>query len=322
MGNISRAREILKTSAAIDGYQGSPLNEDYLTLLKQSGITAYFTSVSDSHTSLRDTMQNIGSLKEFVAEHEADVVLCRTADDIRSAKESERIGIFLSFQDTHCLGLDIGLMDLFYELGVRMVQLTANDANMIGDGCGEPRQAGLTRLGKRLVKKLNELGVLIDLSHVGDRSREDAIDTSEGPCIVSHGNAMGFCSNPRNVSDSVIKKLVSRGGMIGATTYPSLCTWEPRPTMGDFIDNVDYLANLVGVDAVGLGLAQVEGVNLDAYLSQYPALYGPTCWPSGTESITAWPEIVDCLLDRGYSEASVRKIIGENWFSMIKLVVG
>ena len=322
MGNISRAREILKTSAAIDGYQGSPLNEDYLTLLKQSGITAYFTSVSDSHTSLRDTMRNIRSLKEFIAEYEADLVLCRRADDILSAKESERIGIFLSFQDTQCLGLDIGLMDLFYELDVRMVQLTANDANMIGDGCGEPEAGRADSPRQALGEEAERTRVLADLSHVGDRSREDAIDTSEGPCIVSHGNAMGFCSNPRNVSDSVIKKLVSRGGVIGATTYPSLCTWEPKPTMGDFIDNVDYLVDLVGVDAVGLGLAQVEGVNLDAYLSQYPAYMARHVGRRAPNRLPLGPEIVNSLLDRGYSEASVRKIIGENWFSIIKLVVG
>lgn len=322
MNNRTKAQEILKSNIVFDGFQGSAITEKYLKSLKSSGITGFFTSVADSHYTLRETMLNIRKLKIFTLKNEDYIILCTKVDDIFCAKQTNRIGVFLSFQDTYCLGYDVELMDLFYELGIRMVQLTANDANLVGDGCGEPRQAGLTRLGKLLIKKLNELGILVDLSHVGDQTRSEAIDISEKPCVVSHGNAMGCCQNPRNISDSVIKKLSSKGGVIGATTYPSLCTWKSSPTIDDFIDNVDYLVNLVGYNSVGLGLAQIEGVNLDEYLSQYPELYGPTTWPTGIESITAWPAIVEKLLDRGHLEPEVSKLIGGNFLRVMKEVIG
>ncbi len=316
------AREIANTSILIDGFQGSDLNDVYVAKLRKSGITAFFTSVSDSHADLRQTMLNIRSTKAFIQEHSGDLVLCTNTGDIARAKATGSVGILLSFQDTYCLGYDIDLIECFYELGVRMVQLTANDSNIVGDGCGEQRGAGLTKFGKRLVRKLNELGILVDLSHVGDRTRADALDVSEKPCIVSHGNADGFCKNPRNISDGVIGRLAAKGGVIGATTYPSLCTWRENPTIEDFLDNIDYLVNLVGVDAVGLGLAQIEGLDLDAYLGQYPQLYGKAQWPAGLESITAWPRIIERLLERGYSRDDTTKIAGLNFFAVYKAIIG
>ncbi len=305
----------------IDGFQGSRLDESYVTKLKKAGVTAFFSSVSNSHHSLRQTMNNTISFKRFVQKHD-ELLFCTVAGDIRRAKAANKVGVLATFQDSYCLGNDVQLIELFYELGVRMVQLTANDRNLIGDGCGEPNGAGLSKHGRLLVEELNRLGILIDLSHVGDRTRRDTLELSDGPVVFSHGNARGYCDNVRNVADDDIKLLAKRGGVIGATTYPTLCSWDSHPTIDSFIDNVVYLVDLAGVDHVGLGLGQIEGVELEEYLQKYPEMYGIDPWPEGVESVTAWPAILDKLSDRGYSDKEVAAIAGGNFLRVYGEALG
>jgi len=313
--------QFMKQQVVIDSFQGSPLTDEYAEKIRSSGITAFFTSVSDSHCSLRQTLCNIHQLRETVGRLQ-DFTICKSARDIRQAKQEDKIGVLITLQDTYCLEYDVELMELLYDLGVRMVQLTANDGNLVGDGCGEPRAVGLSKLGKKLVDILNELGVLIDLSHVGDGTRREVLKNSRAPVAVSHGNARGFCDNVRNVDDDDIRTLAEKGGVIGATTYPTLCTWKEAPKLTDFVDNIEYLVNLVGEDHVGLGLAQVEGVNLDGYLSQYPEMYALRSFPDGAESITAWPDIIQILVERGYSKLALQKIVGSNFLRLYDQVLG
>jgi len=316
MTTTDRSRSLI----CVDGFQGSRLDASYVQKLRKGGISAFFSSVSDSHQSLRDTMTRLLKFRRFVA-GSPDLLFCTSASEIERAVGAGRIAVLATFQDTYCLGYDVELMELFHSLGVRMVQLTANDRNFVGDGCGEPANAGLSKPGKRLVKLLNQLGILIDLSHVGDATRRDALELSESPVVFSHGNARGCCDNVRNVADEDIRLLAKRGGVIGATTYPTLCSWEKNPTIDTFIDNITYMVDLVGVDHVGLGLGQIEGLNIDDYLKKYPEMYGVDAWPEGVESVTAWPAILRKLSDRGYSAEDVAKIAGANFLRVYRQVL-
>jgi len=303
----------------IDGFQGSRLDDSYVQKLRRGGVSAFFSNVSNSHQTLRETMNSLLTFRRFV-EESPDLSFCTSASDIERAIGAGRIGVLATFQDSYCLGYDVDLIELFHTLGVRMVQLTANDRNVIGDGCGEPANAGLSKLGKRLVKTMNQLGILIDLSHVGDATRRDALELSDSPVVFSHGNARGCCDNVRNIADEDVKLLAKRGGVIGATTYPTLCTWEKKPTIDSFLDNVRYMVDLVGIDHVGLGLGQIEGLDIDDYLAKYPEMYGVDPWPEGVESVTAWPLILEKLSDRGFSTEDVAKIAGGNFLRVYRLV--
>lgn len=316
MSTTHKSRSLI----SIDGFQGSRLDADYVQKLRQGGVGAFFSSVSDSHQSLRETMTRLLRFRKFVTES-SDLLFCTSASEIERAVSAGRIGILATFQDSYCLGYDVDIVELFYALGVRMVQLTANDRNFVGDGCGEPANAGLSKAGKRLVRLLNQLGILIDLSHVGDATRRNALELSDSPVVFSHGNARGYCDNVRNVADEDIRLLAKRGGVIGATTYPTLCSWEKNPTIDTFIDNISYMVDLAGVDHVGLGLGQIEGLNIDNYLKKYPEMYGVDAWPEGVESVTAWPAILQKLSDRGYGAEDIAKIAGGNFLRVYRQVL-
>lgn len=217
------------------------------------------------------------------------------------------------------------LLPILYKLGVRVIQLTYNEANAIGSGCLEPRDNGLTSFGSQLIQAMNRLGILIDLSHVGWQTSKDSVNVSEYPVAITHGNPFSMKGLSRNKPDDLIRMVGEKGGVIGATPFAAFCKSAPgkRPTLEDFLDQLDYLVQLVGVDHVGIGTDKFEGKTKEEYISEVQTRYPKLIQTpfehrhvEGFSHITQFPRITEGLIARGYSDEDCGKILGGNFLSL------
>src|SRR3990172_631336 len=229
----------------------------------------------------------------------------------------------------------VARVETLWRLGVRTIQLTYNTRNFVGDGVFEDTDAGLSKFGRQVVREMNRVGILVDLSHVGQRTSLEAIEVSEKPCVFTHSNPHALVPVPRNITDEQIKAVAAKGGVVGCSSFPAL-VWrgETPPTLDEFVACIDYVVNLVGPDHVAIG------TDSEASKGAYPpelraslrrAYSGTTGtfhqrFPQGLplvgleEGLGDWPNITRCLLERGYRPDDVRKIIGGNFFRVMSEV--
>lgn len=260
-------------------------------------------------------------------------LLAETVEDILRAKKEGKVAVTLAHQNTSYIGDDLNMIDVLYRLGVRMVQLTYNERNLVGDGCTETTDVGLSKFGRAVVKEMNRIGMIIDLSHCGDQTTLDAIEASEDPVIISHSNPRALCNNVRNKTDEMIKRAAEKGGIIGITTYHPLLGARKDKDVGldDFLDHIDYVVNLVGIDHLGIGSDYGPGTRDKAlhesrsgrFWDLYPEVCG-LCKPGqatkGLEELQCYPNITKGLVERGYSEDDVQKILGGNSLRVFRQV--
>jgi membrane dipeptidase len=258
--------------------------------------------------------------------------LVEKAADIPAAKREGKVGLMMGWQETKLLGNRIERAAAFHRMGLRACQLTYNEASAVGDGCLEPRNAGLTRFGHEVVEEFNRLGIAIDLSHVGERTSLDAARHSRKPVLLTHANAKAVHDRVRNKSDEVIRAVVATGGLVGASIH-GFMNWDSDPahppSLAGFIEQVRYLVKLVGVDHVSFGTdfaAVGDPRAADFFLEMSATRYG-----SGTgDYVRAFgnslegrfpPELnnprhmarkTEALLAAGFREAEVEKIMGGN----------
>ena len=235
--------------------------------------------------------------------------------------------ILFHFQNSLPLEQSVELVDVYHALGVRVIQLTYNVRNFVGDGCLEPNDAGLSAYGARLIKAMNRAGIAVDCSHTGVQTTLDAMDVSERPVVFSHNLAKGVCESPRNLSDEQIRRVAEMGGVIGINGFPPFVAKKARPTLDDLLKHVDYIADLVGIDHVGLGLdfeyigesmQEASRAHYDYFVKtgqwdpkDYPP--PPYYYPRGLDDPRCFPNLTKALLERGYSEAEVKKALGGNF---------
>src|SRR5690606_24727047 len=178
-----------------------------------------------------------------------------TYADFAQARAAGKLGIVMGYQNVPGVERDLGLLALYHELGVRVVQVAHNIRNLYGDGCAEQANAGLSGLGQDLVLALNDLGIVIDLSHVGEQSALDILDVSRQPVSVTHANCYTLCPNARNKTDRVLDSLKANGGVLGITYLPPLVLLpeQRRPESADVVAHIDYAVKRMGIEHVGLG---------------------------------------------------------------------
>ena len=256
------------------------------------------------------------------------MMLVEQAEDILKAKKEGKLGIIFGFQNASPLGNNVTLLPIFYKLGVRIIQLTYNEANELGCGCLEPNDTGLASFDIQVVQSMNRLGILVDLSHVGNRTGRDAIEVSEDPVAFTHANPSALKDAPRNKPDELLRMVTEKGGIIGVTPYAAFCKSAPgkRPTLEDFYDQVDYVVQLVGIDHVGIGTDKFEGRTKEEHMLEFRARYPKLMTPfehrhvEGLSHISQFMRIAEGLLSRGYSDEDCAKIMGGNFYSLFKHV--
>ncbi len=331
----AEARRLHDASIVIDGltfYYDGPTER-----LVATDVTATNVTAAETASNFAKATEEVMVLRQDMERDDASVLI-RTAADIEQAKRDGKVGIILGFQASLPVETELWRVQMYHDIGMRIVQLTYNDRCYTGDGCLVDEDAGLTRFGARFIEELAARYIALDLSHCGRRTSLEAIDASPAAPMFSHANPNAITENPRNLTDEQIRKIGERKGMIGLCAWAPLC-WKNNtahpPTVEDFVDHVDYVVDLIGVDHVGI--ATDSGVtDNQAWLIQhsadfnatFPAIAGEYISHHGGRAESGMPEvntlvrITDALLRRGYSDVDTQKIIGGNFLRHFRNVWG
>ena len=234
-----------------------------LEVVRRSGITAINFTVSAP--TFDGTIDNLAYVAALVERSPEVFTIVRLYSDIARAKTEAKIGIMPGFQYTGFLEADPSRIETFRRLGVRIMQLTYNNRSNFGDGCLEPGNAGLSKAGNDAVRRMNGIGVAIDLSHSGYRTTSEAIAASAKPVLITHSGCAAVYAHPRNKPDEILKALADRGGYFGVYLMPYLVASPTVPTREHVLDHLVYAINICGADHVGIGSdGSIQAVQLTA----------------------------------------------------------
>jgi membrane dipeptidase len=332
---LLQARELLQDHVVLDCLFVPMPDKRQIDRLRAGGVTTVHTTVA-IFEDFRGLTGRILDLQQVIDSHGGAVRVVGSVEEIRIARAAGQIGIMLGTQNTTPIEDDPRLVGLMRRLGIRVVQLTYNDRNLVGDGCAEPTDSGLSVFGRRVVAELNKERLLIDLSHVGNRTAREAIDASSAPVIISHSNARALCDHPRNVSDETIRAVAKRRGVIGVNGFPGFLLAEPRPkpTVNTLVDHIQHIASIAGPQHVGIGLDLDEtDTPPEHYLTWDgqpglgrhpfpPGFLPPWPWTYAIQSMADFMDIPEAMLERGFSENEVVGILGENFLRVFQDVWG
>ncbi len=326
------APPVYRENIVIDGLLSAPASIGSVRTFLKAGITAGNWTVSvkfdETVTALNKIIQHYWLLEQFPEE----TILVKKSTDIEHAKQAGKLGIILGFQGAGAIGRNIQLLRIFYELGIRIIALTYNEGNAYGSGCTEPANGGLTTLGIQAVQEMNRLGIVQDMTHLGERTSLDAIEVSTDPVVFTHSNPRALQENPRNITDEQIKLCAAKGGVIGLATFSAFVgetAGGRNPNLDDYLRQMDYVLDIVGPDHVAVGtdilIDPTDGVWWRAVTGRlYPDVsQGMTFETHNIDGFMhheEYPSVAQAMIDRGYDDETVRKIIGGNFMRVFKQV--
>ena len=330
----------------------------YLEFWRRSGVTAASSSIYDVGVPWRaweEALCELATGNKLLAVLDQEITLALRADDIRRAHANHKRTVIYNLQNTDPLDEQFDRLDVLFGLGVRIVQITYNLRNRFGDGCLERRDGGLSRLGEALVGRLNDLGMLVDLSHCSDETTLDAVKVSDRPVACTHTSARAISSHARGKPDHLLRAVADKGGYVGVLAVPffilppegdararALGLPEGNATLDTMVDHVIHMLDVAGSDAVGIGTdwsrpyqdaLRVGGNRRElAARSLTPGFdwvgwrpedrYSRNVYTAGFESWDLWPNITAAMLRRGIPEETVVKILGENFVRVFGAACG
>jgi membrane dipeptidase len=317
----------------IPGDDGTaPLTPAMVRDARESGITAVnltVGAVGNQPDRLEKTFRGIGVAERELNAHPETFVKIRSTADLRAAKAAGKLGLIYGFQDGAMLDNDLSRLELFSEFGLRILQPTYNQRNLLGDGCLEEANSGLSRLGRSVVERCNELGILVDLSHCGQQTTAEGIAVSRKPVAITHSGCAAIVDRPRNKRDEELRSLAGKGGVFGVYLMPFL-RMNGQPTAEDVIRHIEHALQVCGEDHVGIGTD--GGISPIAITPEYQRDHQKLVAERRRLGISAPGEdervynlvleyntpnrlesIALDLLKRGHSEARVAKIVGGNF---------
>src|SRR5467141_725816 len=316
--------------------------------MKEGGLGTIFFSIwipskVTGPEAVNRAMIQIDAIREQVRHHSKDLVLATTAAEVRDARKQGKIAALMGVEGGHMINSNLGVLRSYAALGVRYMTLTHSGNDEWADSSTDtPAHNGLTHFGKDVVREMNRLGVIVDISHVSDKTFYDALEVSKAPLFASHSSCRAICDAPRNMTDQMMKDLAAKGGVVQINYHVGFLSQEfrdaekgnpelnkaisaevmkrcadnegcqliegeritreyveqgklPRVEFGKIIEHIDHAVNVAGIDHVGLG-SDFDGANM----------------PYGMEDATKLPKITEALLQKGYSEGDVKRILGEN----------
>jgi membrane dipeptidase len=319
-----RPNDLHKSAIVIDGVIASRWSRAVFESMHRAGITAAncTTSVWEG---FEPSIRALAQWKIWFREH-CDILLqvCSVAD-IKRAKEANKVGIIIGWQNSTGFGEDLRYVPIFAELGLRIVQLTYNTANMAGSGCLESRDGGLTDFGRDLVAALNREHILIDLSHVGSRTSREAIETSMQPVAYTHCAPRALKDHPRNKTDEEFRFIADHGGLVCVNIFPPFTRHGNESTLDDFLDAVEHVVNICGTDHVGIATDFCEDetpermvfYTRDKGYGRQLGTFEGMVRPAEFERIDQYPNLTAAMERRKWSELRIRKLLGENWLRLL-----
>jgi membrane dipeptidase len=326
---------IYERGIVIDGSIAPRMDDAQIKRMRDARVTAVNWTVCMPWHGLAGTLKEIVAGIEVVASHPNELLLVRGVDDIRRAKAEGKVAIIFGPQNARQCEEGIWCFRVMHELGVRILQLTYNERNLYGDGVAEPANAGLSVVGRQAIEEMNRLGIVIDLSHCGDRTTLESIEASSDPVLITHANARALHPSPRNKTDEHIKAVAARGGLIGITTWSPMLAFDHWPTLDDFVRQMDYVANLVGIEHVSIGTDHNESADRDEWTwnsskkgGRYPSVtakmgdwyvYETRCAKGGS-SILDFPDITRAIATLGLSSSELEGVLGGNLMRVFERV--
>ena len=316
----------------IDALQASNWDSATFQQLSHSGLDAVHVTLAFWHD-CKETLSIISKWNQWFREHSDLILLVRKTDDIRVAHETSRVGIIFGFQNSSSIEDDLGLIEIFHTLGVRVMQLTYNNQSLLGAGCYEDDDAGLTNFGKNVIDEMNRLGMVIDVSHTSERTCFEAIEYSKSPIAVTHANPSSYLNVVRNKSDELLIALAESGGMLGFSLYPLHLEDGSDCTLESFCEMICRTADLIGVEHLGIGSDLCLGWSDDYLEYMRSGTWRPSSSNNASESDVTWPEypswfcnlkdfsnISEGLLATGFGTEEVSMIMGANWLRFFEEV--
>jgi membrane dipeptidase len=333
-----KARRVHQEAIIIDSLEAlfPPRDVGYFPKAVEAGVSAIQCTIPHITDDLVGAITKMAEFMKLV-ENEKKSLFVTSAADIEKAKREGKLGIIAGMQDAMPYERNLDLIRVFYELGFRAMQVAYFQQNYLGCGCVEKVDHGLTDRGREAIQEMNRLGILIDTSHCGDRTAREAAETSKGPIAITHTTPGGLVDIPRARSDETIKAVAKKGGVIGQVIWTAFCErkgkTDVRPTISDYVDMLEYVIKLVGVDHVGLGLDLVPFWTKEDYdpfmKSHGTALtYPHKPNPFGQHLVDGFNDISDTiriteeLVKRKYSDEDIKKILGGNWLKLFRQVWG
>ena len=330
----SEARKVYDEAIVIDGLNVSNWESDAVFERLRAGNITAITATVATWENFVQTMAHLAVwMRRFRARQ--DILQVKETADIHAAKKLGKTGIILSFQNASPIENELDRLGLFLALGVRVIQLTYHETNLLGSGCWERNDCGLSNFGVDAVREMNRLGMVIDLSHVGPKTTMDAIEMSEQPVAITHANARSFCDHPRNKEEEALKLLAEKGGVVGATSFANFLPKGFDSTVEDFVDAIDDMVERIGIDHVAIGTDSTHDQPLEFWhyiVSQqgtkFPSTFADgsvpytelSFQPKGIDSPAEFPNLAEALANRGYRAEEITKLLGGNWMSLFERV--
>ncbi|MFT2097579.1 dipeptidase [Marinomonas sp. 2405UD66-6] len=322
------AAELHDKSIIIDGLICAKWNRDLFEDMAKGKLTAANCTVS-FWEDFKGTVKNVIEMNQLIEANSDLLLKVYTTKDIHRAKAEGKTGVMMGFQNAHAFEDQIGHVQVFKDLGVGIVQMCYNTQNLVGTGCYE-RDGGLSGFGHEIVAEMNRVGMLCDLSHVGPNTAKEVILASKQPVAYSHCLPAGLKEHPRNRTDEELKFIADKGGFVGVTMFAPFLKAGINATIDDYVEAIQYIYNIVGEDAIGIGtdFTQGHGQDFFEYLTHDKGYarrltrFGEIINPLGMRTVGDFPNLTEALLKHGFSERQVEKIMGENWVNLLKEVWG
>lgn len=293
-----------------------------LDRMRMSGYTVASITVASDPDDTLSAIRRISQWRRFICERENDFILLESAQDAISAKTQGKLAIGFHFQGTTPFDRDVGLVEVFYRLGVRHALMAYNQKNHVGDGCHERTDAGLSRFGLELVAEMQRVGMLVDCTHTGRRTSLDVFEAATAPVIYSHSNAAALKSHQRNIDDEMARACAATGGVVGVNGIGIFLGDNDDSTEALF-RHVDHWVQLIGPDHVGIGLDSVSepavlAQAVHSQASKYPAGQNYEIAEIRVATPEQIPQLTERLVEAGYPDEAVVAVLGGNWLRLAR----
>ena len=315
----------------IDGLQYCNWSEKIFKQWRASNLTAVHVTIS-YHEQFRETVSNFEQWNSWFEKYPSLIMPAFYAEDVETASKQNKTAVIFGFQNPSPIEDDIGLVEILHRLGGRFMQLSYNNQSLLATGCYEENDPGITRMGKEVIKEMNRVGMVVDMSHSSEKSTFEAIELSSRPIVISHANPSFWHPAKRNKSDEIIKELSNSNGMLGFSLYPHHLNNSTQCSLEDFCSMIARTADLIGIDHIGFGsdLCQdqpdsiVEWMRVGKWTKEIDYGEGSASnpgfpdMPNWFRDNRDWHNIIEGLKKYGFSNDEINKIKGENWLSFFR----
>ncbi len=320
-----------KTMLTIDGLQYSNWSREIFEQMREGGLDAVHATLV-YHETTRETLSRLGEWNRRFEAWPDLIMPVHVPQDIAVAQASGRVGIILGAQNCSPIEDDIDMVEVMRDLGLMIMQLTYNNQSLLACGCYEAEDSGITRFGRQVIREMNRVGMVIDMSHSAERSTLEAIEISERPVIISHANPESFHPAKRNKSDKVLKAIAESDGLLGFSAYPFHLRNGSDCTLTEYCEMIARTADLMGIEHLGIGtdLCQNQPVSILEWMRNgrwsKDMDYGEGSannadWPrplSWLRDSRDFPNLIAGLRKVGMSEDEVAGIMGKNWVALLE----